>query len=161
MAIFVFDNRDARGMLPWMSSHGIKLKQYVRISFAGFLAVWLSGVVFLFCCEKINARTSESDFCPLAGMSDDCPMAKPQNANAAVIETTEDECNECCDFLPVVFDKSRKVDQNQKALAAPSNIVVVQFTPQSVIHTTIENGARYTRVASSNKIFVINCVFRI
>ena len=140
----------------------ISLKKYIRISLAGFMSVWLSGVVFLFCCEKINGKTSEVEFCPLAKMSsDDCPMAKEQNADAEVVETAQEDCVGCCAFLPVVFDKTRKIEQNQKQIATPANVVAVQFNPPGTVNFSPKPFVIYSRINYQNDLLVKNCVFRI
>ena len=125
------------------------------------MSVWLSGVVFLLCCEKINGKTSEPEFCPLAKMSGHCDKAGQANSNSLVIETANETCADGCGFLPVVFDKTRKIEQNRQHTAPASNIVPVQFSPPALAEFTARPDASYSRLASSCKIFVINCTFRI
>ena len=138
------------------------LKKYIRVSLAGLMSVWLSGVVFLFCCEKINAKTGETEFCPLAKMSPvDCPSAGKQNADAEVVETAQEDCAGCCSFLPIVFDKTRKIEQNQKLIATPANVVAVQFNPPATVNYQPKLTAIYSRVTYQNDLSVKNCVFRI
>jgi len=139
-----------------MVSRSKTLKKYIRISLAGLMSVWLSGVVFLFCCERINANTGEAESCPLAKMSlDDCPIA-----DAAVIKTVQENCVDCCGFLPVVFDKNRKIEQNEKQITTASNVPVIKFDPSAAFDYTAKPAAIYSRVAYHNDLSVRYCVFR-
>ena len=86
-----------------------QIKKYLHRSLAGVMAVWLSGVVFLLCCQTTAAAMPDGDSCPMAKMSSHCDKMKQQNADSAVFEAPPVNCLNC-GFLPVVFDKTRKIE---------------------------------------------------
>ena len=96
---------------------------------AGFMALWLSGFVFLFCCQN-KAVAADMEFCPLA-KAGHCDKGKPVDPSVANVDRPQPPCADCCAFLPVVFDKSRKIEPVQKQLAIrplPA-IAAVRFIP--------------------------------
>ena len=122
------------------------------------MAVWLSGVVFLFCCHP--AAAAPVDSCPMAKMSAHCDHAKKHNAESRVIEPLRVDCVQC-GFLTVVFDRSRKVDHVQKQAAPAAERIAVQFDPLIFAPPASKAETFYTRVPTHDKIFIKNCVFRI
>lgn len=81
---------------------------------AGLLAVWLSGVVFLFCCGAVNARAAEAESCPLA-QKGHCSKSTI-NKSAFWTETYGENSPyvDCCGFLPQLFNKVRKTESAQQ-----------------------------------------------
>ena len=139
-----------------------KFKMTMHKTIAGFMAIWLSGVVFLFCCEKINGTSVTADSCPLAKMSSHCDKAARAYLNSPVIERTDAECVDCCGFLPAIFDKARNIERTQKEIAVTLKPVALRFKavysgkyPAPI--TTIVRS----HVADKQTTFVQNCVFRI
>ena len=142
-----------------MAGRSKTLKKYAQISLSGFMSVWLSGIVFLFCCHGV-AASPVADTCPMAKMSAHCDKAKKQNADSFVVEPSPADCIEC-GYLPVVFDKTRKLEQVQKHAAPAAQLIVVQFDPPVLGIAKPENRSSYTRVTTHENIFIKNCVFRI
>ena len=104
-----------------------KGKQLTRAT-AGFLAVWLSGVVFLFCCEmmpQVQAASSENENCPLAKLHNSCDKSDGENQSAAIEK--ESSVLECCAMLPRVFDKARKIEKTQKIEKIASAVKISQL----------------------------------
>ena len=140
------------------------MKQFRKISYrslAGFLMIWLSGVVFLLCCTEINGKTADKEFCPLAKMSAHCDKAgRNESSQAFTSQTKEQEMN-CCAFISVFFDKNRKIDSNQQFAAhAPAASVE---RPK-----LISAGPIFTRTIlyhsitpRKNNTYLKNCTFRI
>lgn len=85
--------------------------------FAGLLAVWMSGVVFLFCCGASSARAAGAESCPLAKKSR-CDKSSTDE-DAVRFEAAQDGCPafNCCGFLPEVFDKIKKAEQSRQIAA--------------------------------------------
>lgn len=137
-----------------------KVRKYLHASLTGLMAVWLSGVVFLFCCHSVGASPAGTDTCPLAKMSAHCDKAKKQNANSHVVEPSLVDCIEC-GFLPVIFDKSRKIDRVQKQAARAAERIAIEFDPLVFTVTRAKPKTFYTRVPTHDKVFIKNCVFRI
>lgn len=125
------------------------------------MALWLSGVLFLLCCEKITASTMEVDSCPLAKMSQDCDKAVEQNTNLHIVVPVEGDCLDCCGFLPAVFDKSRNIEPAQKQAATPAKKVSFRPRPTQVAFHAAIFHIPATRISDKQRAFVRNCVFRI
>lgn len=135
-----------------------KIRKYLHTTLTGVMAVWLSGIVFLFCCHPVAA--SPVDSCPMAKMLAHCNKAKKQNADSHVIEPSPVDCIEC-GFLPVVFDKSRKVEPTQKQIAPVAARIAVRFDPLVLTPITALNRTVYEHVPIPDRVFIKNCVFRI
>lgn len=133
----------------------------VHKALTGFMAVWLSGVVFLLCCQTMNAKAMAADSCPLAKKSEHCNKAKKADQKGPVIEFKRESRVECCSFLQAVFDKARKVEQGQEQVAIAPKVSPVRFVPpirKSILPTFT---ATHTRVQDRHGTFKRNCVFRI
>ncbi len=108
------------------------LQQNTKRAVAGMLAVWLSGVVFLFCCEMPNAQASEAESCPLKKSSHcDKKLTGETDSQFASLET-ENETENCCQFMSQVFDKARKLETNQQSadVAARVKVLPIKFSYQ-------------------------------
>lgn len=142
-----------------MDKLGTQLRKYARVSLAGFMSVWLSGIVFLFCCHGVSASPA-AETCPMAKMSSHCDNAKKQNADSYIVEPSPADCIEC-GYLPVVFEKTRKLEQVQKQAARIEKAVAVQLRQPETEDLTEMPRTVFTRVSFPKKIFIKNCVFRI
>lgn len=136
-----------------------QLKKIMHKTLAGSMALWLSGVVFLFCCETLNARSMTTESCPLAKMSEHCDKAK--QANNPSVSLTNETSMDCCGFLPIVFDKSRKIDQVQKQAAVAPAMIAVKFTLPAIHGDSHSFDAFTSRIPDRHGTFIKNCVFRI
>jgi len=134
------------------------LKRIAHKTLAGFMAVWLSGVVFLLCCQQMNGAGTDAESCPLAKMSAHCDKAGPGFSFA---ESTDETAMDCCGFLPAVFDKARKVEQTQKQFAVAQKPAALKFTLPPVSQNSPTITAFYSRIPDRQTTFVKNCVFRI
>src|SRR4051812_44507554 len=101
---------------------------------AAFMALWLSGFVFLFCCGPTKAAVEETKSCPLAKQAHHCDTANQQNEVSDTVSRAQGVCVDCCGFLPAVFDKARKVDQPQPSITAPERVLVAArlVTPRPI-----------------------------
>ncbi|HEX3100402.1 MAG TPA: hypothetical protein VHQ01_01345 [Pyrinomonadaceae bacterium] len=134
------------------------IMKYLHTTLAGVMAVWLSGVVFLFCCHTASAAPVDS--CPMAKMSAHCDKGMKQNNASHVVTPSAVDCIQC-GFLPVVFDKSRKVDQVHKQLTPAIARIAVHFDPLVFAVPAAKAPPLYARVPVRERIFIKNCVFRI
>lgn len=128
---------------------------------AAFMTVWLSGVVFLFCCQEMNAAPTEAEFCPLAKVKAHCDKAAPASANVSFAATADAKTIDCCGFLPAMFDKARKIEQAQKQIALKAKPVPLKFALPFFANTPLEVSAFYSRMPDKQTTFIQNCVFRI
>lgn len=54
------------------------------------MAIRLSGVVFLFCCQEINGKAMEGDSCPLAKLSAHCDKAEKNKTSRFTTNQTDE-----------------------------------------------------------------------
>jgi hypothetical protein len=137
---------------------GKPLKDAARKTLAGFMAVWLSGVVFLICCDIVNGRSMAAEICPLAKMSEHCDRSK---STADVVKRSGADTVECCAFLPALFDKNRKLERTEQPELVSSQPVTVRFTvPQPAVKSqAFDISTPY--IPDRQYTFIKNCVFRI
>jgi hypothetical protein len=137
------------------------VRNILQRSLAGFMAVWLSGVVFLFCCPEMKAAAA-ADFCPMMQMSSHCDHAAKQEPANDSVEGVRPACFECCAFLPVVFDKSRKIDVVQKQISAPKEeLALAKFKFPAARFAMPQSRLLKQRVADRHGTYLVNGVFRI
>jgi hypothetical protein len=126
---------------------------------AGFMILWLSGFLFLF-CPQMPAMTAK-EFCPLGKGKSHCDKAKAENDSPLVSKESGYQSFDCCGFLPAVFDKTRKVEKNRQTIKLVDKVKVdlpkFAFTKNDFVVSESYHSALF----SQNKIFIQNCVFRI
>ena len=139
----------------------IFLQQNAKRAIAGLLAVWLSGVVFLFCCEMPNAQAAEAESCPLKKTSHCDKKLTDETVSQFVLFETENETANCCRFMSQVFDKVRKLETNQQ----PANVSAIVKVPSpkfAFLKTESQSRNFYQSVIRNRgSAFLRNCVFRI
>lgn len=130
-------------------------------STATLMAVWLSGIMFLFCCAEMNAAPP-AESAPSANLSAHCDKAPVEQAPGDVASSSEETCSDCCGFIPLVFDKARKIELDQKQLAT------VVLKPQALRHelpavTTRakQNFALPAYFSNKQDSYLVNRTFRI
>ncbi len=124
------------------------------------LAVWLSGVVLLFCCGTMEAQTAEMEFCPLAKAEKHCNKTKADD-NQTSFSGESGSSFDCCNFLPAIFDKVRKIEKTERVALIADKIKVEspRFLP---VKNNFERAENYRKSSFyQEKIFIKNCVFRI
>lgn len=139
------------------------MKHFRKIShksLAGFLMIWLSGIVFLFCCEMAAAQSLESEFCPLSKTQSHCDKAADNNLNT-LSDQPAGSSTGCCAFLPAVFDKTRKIEKAQQPVMADYKLFVNR--PRFILaNDNREIPANYrATVLSQNNLHIRNCILRI
>lgn len=149
-----------------MQANRLPQNSITKRVFAGLLAVWLSGVVFLFCCGMPNAQAAEAESCPLAkmGRCDKSVSDKPStDENALRLETFQSDKSalDCCGFLPQVFDKARKAEPVQQIAAAAEK---QSIEPPTFAFVKIKSNAFFKyrpRPLNRSGTYLRNRVFRI
>jgi len=86
------------------------LRQNINKIVSSLLTVWMSGVILLFCCEVSKARAAEADSCPLAKISHCDKTSTGESVSQFASFQTDNQNLDCCQFLPSVFDKARKIE---------------------------------------------------
>jgi len=100
------------------------LQQNTKRVVAGLLTVWLSGLVFLFCCEMPKAKASEAESCPLKKTSHCNKKSTDKTVSQFASFDTENETENCCYFPSQVFDKARKLETNQQPAVVAATVKV-------------------------------------
>jgi hypothetical protein len=135
------------------------LRKLTQKAFAGFMAVWLSGVVFLLCCHA--TPMPEMDSCPLVRMGAHCDKADKERETEKVTSGTNETGIDCCAFIPAFFDKTRTVDTNQQVAVAPPATTALE--PRVVVIRSNHYPVRIrpSIVLVKNDTFLKNRTFRI
>ena len=100
----------------------------------------------------------KAEFCPLEKMIGRCNRTK--NVDFPIVEASTTHEMECCGFLPVVFDKARKIEAGQSP-AAPVAKVVVEPIRLVPVLATYEPARVFSRIESRQGTYLQNCNFRI
>jgi hypothetical protein len=135
-------------------------KANVQKIMSASLAVWLSGFVLLFCCGTMEAKTAETEFCPLAKAKSHCNKTNADENQTSFSGESSSNFN-CCNFLPAVFDKVRKIEKTKRIAPIADKIKVEspRFLP---VKNNFERAENYRKhFFYQEKIFIKNCVFRI
>ena len=98
------------------------IKRLTKLAVTGSMMIWLSGFVFLLCCATAGAQVEDA-FCPLTKSAAHCDKSKSDGLDAAG-RPRERQSVECCGFLPLVFDKVRKLDGHGTVVLASSDVLI-------------------------------------
>lgn len=99
------------------------LQQNTKKIIAASLVFWMSGVLFLFCCETTEASKIES--CPLAKKSH-CLKQTSSESVSQFASVQGAETLNCCRFLPQIFAQSANIEKNQKVFSIATAAKVLQ-----------------------------------
>jgi len=126
---------------------------------AGLLAIWLSGVVVLFCCEmpSVNAANDEIESCPLAKKGD---CSKSSVSDSGEFFGQIPFSFDCCSVPAKIFDKVRTFE-NSKSLATVESVKVP--ASQFFLFEKTFRASEFHRsfVRHSGSIYLRNRVLRI
>ena len=128
---------------------------------SGSLIVWLSGIVFLFCCEMPNAQASMAESCPLAKKNNCSKQSNAETISGFASLQTSQTAVDCCRFLLLVFDKARKIEKIQKAETVQTIVKVSQPVFSVVSHSFPPKSNFHSVVINRENTQLKNCVFRI
>lgn len=144
--------------MAFSKKHMIKLAQR---SGAGFMAFWLSGFLFLFCCAAMPSVKAADKFCPLSKKSEHCNKGAEKGVSTEISEGTGHDGLGCCGYLPAVFDKTRKLERSIEIAAVPVFISIAAPALRQAKLSFPVVAAYSPPVLYQEKVFIINCVFRI
>ncbi len=138
---------------------GKSFRQNTKKIVAASLVFWLSGILFLFCCETSQAQTSETESCPLA-KTEHCSK-QSDGKQPAEFASIQPQTLGCCRFLPPIFDKTVKIEKIQKIESALSTVKISQ--PKFIVVKSEFPAAKNFRpvVINRENTYLKNCVFRI
>jgi hypothetical protein len=109
----------------------------------------------------MTAANSAEAFCPLAKMGGHCDKANDEQALSWNTEATDDCGVKGCAYLPIVFDKSRKIEKTQKYAVPASTVVLANFAPPTASRILSSAAVSYDRISYDNRILSRNCILRI
>jgi hypothetical protein len=139
------------------------IKTFARKTLAGFMALWLSGFVFLFCAIAMYGEPADAASASMDGMSEHCKKAmaaKSENTTADVVERAEENVD-CCAFFPAVFDRNRKLERTEKAQLVSTQPTTVRLDVAPTVNHR-PNFVRFTPyIPDRQYTFIKNRVFRI
>ena len=138
----------------------MKYRQNTKRIFTAALAVWMSGIVLVICCQMslAMAASAKTETCPLAKKGN---CAKSFQENQSESFGNESQSFDCCVFPAKVFDKARKIEAQPQTteavetieIAAPKSFIIRRtFTSPKIHQFFIRNrGSTYLR----NRVFRI------
>ncbi len=140
----------------------VKLSQQnIKQAISGSLIVWLSGIVFLFCCEMPKAQASNVESCPLAKTHHCSKQSDTETVSGFASLQTNQQSFDCCKFLPLVFDKARKIEKIQKTETAHTIVKVFHPVFSAVNHWFPAPQNFHSVKINRENTYLKNCVFRI
>jgi len=137
----------------------MNFRQNSKRIFTAALALWLSGIVVLFCCNMpAKAANGEIESCPLAKKGH---CAKTAETNLKDFFGQQPPTFDCCAFPAKIFDKARKLEKSPESaataetveIAAPQFFVVGKTFKSAKVHQSFVSNRGTTHLQ--------NCVFRI
>ncbi len=129
---------------------------------AASLVFWMSGVLFLFCCDSTKVQAAEAESYPLAKTKHCSKQSKAETiSSGSILIEPEQQMLDCCRFIPPIFDKTIKIEKIQKVEAALSTVKVLQ--PKFSIAKQEFSAPKNFRsiVLNRENTHLKNCVFRI
>ena len=136
-------------------------RQTINKTVSGLLVFWLSGLVFLFCCEMPNAQAAEAESCPLKKTSHCDKKSTDETASQYASFETENKTVNCCQSMSQVFDKARKLESNQQSAQTAA---VVKVSPPKLSFQKIYSPslpAYQSVISNRGSTYLRNRVFRI
>ena len=133
----------------------------IHKTFTAFMAIWLSGVVFVGWCGAMNFGSSDRVSCPLAKVSNHCDKQAGKTGSHTVVKLSENRYFDCCGFIPLVFDKARKVDSRQAETGPAAETLNVRFEIPPYTGVGETTRPRYKPPPKYRKLFITNRVLRI
>lgn len=139
----------------------MKFRHKTKRIFAAALAVWLSGIVVLFCCGNMPTKAAATESCPLAKKSRCAKTFVTENAGDFFGQTPPPF--DCCAFPAKVFDKVRKLEKSPEILSAQPvrKIEIAAPTVFSVEKVFASPRFYQSHVRNRGSTHLQNCVFRI
>src|SRR3982750_1633983 len=122
-----------------------------------FLAVWITGIAFIFCCPA-RATNAQTQACPLA-TRDDCKGSR--KSAGKVLTRSEASTAACCTFLSAVFDKARKIEKLDRFPTIYPFTTPFTRLAQGPFQVFSRATTYVSPACSGQPVFVRNCVFRI
>lgn len=137
-----------------------KIKNAARKPLAGFMAVWLSGVLLLICCGTISGKSDDAKNCPLAAVSAHCDKGKTVKTSDTVQQTIP-ESIDCCSFFPLIFDKDRKIERTEQPVLVWAQPAARRVDISAIAAPSWAGRSSRSYTPDRRYTFVKNCMFRI
>lgn len=105
------------------------------------------------------AAASSKAACPLAEVSDHCKRSAEKNTDA--VSRLDLAVPTCCEFLPAVFDKARKIERAERVSAIVSKPLSIRRLEVAVVAKPSVSVRYSSPLIDQHEIFIRNRVFRI
>ncbi len=127
---------------------------------AASLIFWMSGILFLFCCETTKVE-AQAESCPLAKAHHCSKQISSGGVSPFASVQLEQQAFDCCRFLPQIFDKARRIEKIQKVELATASATIL--LPKFSVATRQFPARKTFRPVIINRenTHLKNCVFRI
>jgi hypothetical protein len=134
--------------------------KYSHPVLAGFMAIWLSGLVVLLACHTPTVHAMAD--CPLAKFGVKCDKVDKNKDLQVITNENGNPGFDCCAFIPAFFEKSRSFygKQQYSAAAASSTIVVLRGRAPVASRFAVVVSASHV-VLPKNDTYLKNRTFRI
>ncbi len=137
------------------------LRQNTKKIVAASLVFWMSGILFLFCCDSIKAQTAEAESCPLAKTKHCSKQAASENNSESASVQTERQALNCCRFLPLIFNKAVNIEKTQKIVTVLESVKISQPVFSIINREFAAQRTFPSVVINRENTHLKNCVFRI
>jgi len=137
-------------------------RQNTKKIIAASLVFWMSGVLFLFCCDSMKAQAAETaESCPLVKTQHCSKQSKGETAFDSTSIEAQPQTHDCCRFIPPIFGKTVKTEKILKVEAALSTVKILQ--PKFAVVKSEFPAVKNFRsvVLNRENTHLKNCVFRI
>jgi hypothetical protein len=128
---------------------------------AGFMTLWLSGIVFILCCHLQNDYVAERDSCPLVKLGAHCKKGEKTKQPEIITRQSDDPGMDCCAFIPAFFDKTRTNDNHQQVAVAASAVIQTPSISGITRPSYAPFDAYHPPAILKNDTFLKNRTFRI
>jgi len=136
-------------------------RQNTKRIVAASLVFWMSGILFLFCCDSLKVQATEAESCPLAKINHCSKQTASENDSQSASVQPEHRALDCCRFLPLVFNNSVKVEKTQKIGMAVAGVKVSQPAFSIINRVFPAQRTFHSVVINRENTHLKNCVFRI
>jgi hypothetical protein len=136
-------------------------RQIMKQTMSGLLVFWLSGLMFLFCCDMPNVQAAETDSCPLAKANECNKEKSKENLSQFASFQRERQALDCCRMMPSIFDKARKVEKNPQTSEIASTFKISLPTFSIAVSSLDAPELYHPPVLNRGGTYLKNRVFRI
>ena len=130
----------------------------LRRPVSGFITIWLTGIVMLFCCGPMEGASQKAALAP-AGTGH-CSHAAPSNESAD-FPVNLAASTACCEIFGSLFNNDRKVERGNLFDLKTAFLPAAYYPPAIILTAPLPTRARVSFAAGRSKVFIKNRSIRI